>query len=235
MAVISREYGYLFIEAPRTGSTAIANGVLVKHLGGTPVLADHLRDAEGRLRVHQKHVTLAELVNNEVLTKDEVNRLFKFSAVRNPFDSLVSQYVKARTVYRRNLLDDPAYVAFQPRFAALLSAALTRTFPEWIDYRLRPKQWHRRWRQRAARRLGRSRTDAGSFLEGVDFVMRFERVQEEFGDVLRRLGIEQRIEIPVMNVTDDRDPDYRSYYDDRSRRLVAEVYRPIITRFGYQF
>lgn len=39
------------------------------------------------------------------------------------------------------------------------------------------------------------------YVEGADFVMRYERLQEDFDDVLARLGTSERHENPHVNVT----------------------------------
>ena len=65
----------------------------------------------------------------------------------------------------------------------------------------------------------------------VDFVGRFERLAEDFAHVCRTIGVEA--ELPHVNPS--RHADYRTYYSDHSRALVAEHFAEDIERFGYRF
>ena len=56
-------------------------------------------DSNGRIIVDSKHGSLQDLLEHELLLPEKAERLFKFCAVRNPFDSLVSLYTKHRTTY----------------------------------------------------------------------------------------------------------------------------------------
>jgi hypothetical protein len=231
MAVLSRSYGYLFIQAPRTGCTAIAEGVLYPHLGGVDIPAADIYDQQGRLVLMRKHCKLSELLRHRVVTEEDVRRLFKFSAVRNPFDSLVSLYVKMRQEYAEQLDDETSWVGRDPSFRAGIRFAMEHGFPEWVEFRL--GQTRSSGLVRSARRKIMGST--GSHADGMDFVMRFERLQDDFNEALQRLGVKTAIEIPKINVTAGRDRDYRAYYTPRARRLVERAFRDRLNRFGYRF
>jgi hypothetical protein len=65
--------------------------------------------------------------------------------------------------------------------------------------------------------------------------MRLERLQHDLDEVLRRVGVRARYEIPLMHVTPGRDPDHRAYYDARARQQVEAAFRGTVERFGYSF
>jgi hypothetical protein len=67
----------------------------------------------------------------------------------------------------------------------------------------------------------------------VDFIGRYENLQTDFDTACDRIGI-PRIQLPHERRAVDRD-DYRRYYDDESRELVARHYAPDIERLGYTF
>jgi F420-dependent methylenetetrahydromethanopterin dehydrogenase len=71
----------------------------------------------------------------------------------------------------------------------------------------------------------------------VDFLGRYETLQEDLDKALKAAGVEQRIEIPQVNVTPNKDEarDYRSYYSDEMREMIAEWYAPEIKLLGYEF
>lgn len=89
----------------------------------------------------------------------------------------------------------------------------------------------------------------------VDFVGRFESLQNDFDRVCEKIGLPQS-EIPHINSSRGQANDkassgslipwrrrptfpsfstYQDYYDDESRELVAQLYEADIDRFGYEF
>lgn len=74
--IISGEHRYVFVELPRTGSTAIRKELLNQY-GGRKIL--------------QKHSTYQEFLRT---ANEEEKRYFVFSGVRNPLDDAVSHYFK---------------------------------------------------------------------------------------------------------------------------------------------
>jgi hypothetical protein len=71
-------------------------------------------------------------------------------------------------------------------------------------------------------------------LLAVDFLGRYETLQEDFATVLDALGLSHRVELGKVNVSRGRGG-YRAYYTDSSRALVADWYRSEIEHFGYVF
>jgi Sulfotransferase family len=222
VAVISRSRGYLFVHSPRTGGTAIAEGVLLPKLEGEQIPPADIRADDGRVLAHRKHATLRILVERGFVGADELSDLLVFTAIRNPFDLEVSHYVNQRREWETHR-GDPEWVATR-KIARGAKRAAELSFPEWLARRYVPRGRLRRVRSPRAR----------AYLDRADLVMRFERLQQDLDRVLDRLGLPSA-EIPRINVTEDRDADYRRYYDRRSRALVARVYRQEIERFGYRF
>ena len=69
----------------------------------------------------------------------------------------------------------------------------------------------------------------------LDFIGRYENLAIDFAKVLDAIGIAGKATLPLTNVSGDRRKDYRDYYDDASRDLIAGWYSREIERFGYQF
>lgn len=69
----------------------------------------------------------------------------------------------------------------------------------------------------------------------LDFVGRYENLDEDFAKVLTAIGLAGKIALPRENVSKGRRGSYRDLYDDASRDLVAEWYAPEIAHFGYMF
>jgi len=71
----------------------------------------------------------------------------------------------------------------------------------------------------------------------VDFVGRYESLEEDLNKALQMAGVNRRLKVPRTNVTASRDGTlgYRSYYSDTTRELVAEWYQPEIALLDYGF
>jgi len=67
----------------------------------------------------------------------------------------------------------------------------------------------------------------------VDFIGRYERLQEDFDEVCRRIGIPAP-PLPHKRKAQDR-KDYRSYYTAETAELVAQRFKRDIEMFGYRF
>jgi hypothetical protein len=68
----------------------------------------------------------------------------------------------------------------------------------------------------------------------VDFVGHYERLQDDFAEACRRIGIGTPA-LPHRRQATDRERDYRSYYSDETAELVAAHFAADIERFGYRF
>ena len=66
----------------------------------------------------------------------------------------------------------------------------------------------------------------------VDFVGRFENLQEDWREICNCIGI-AHIELPHVNRSERKD--YREYYTEETRQIVAERFQKIIDKFGYEF
>jgi hypothetical protein len=226
MAIISRAHRLLFIMAAKTGCTAVGQ-VLIDHLSGEFLPRQSLLDPRGFFLVQNKHCTLKQLLTHRLLTSDERRTLFAFSTVRNPFDALVSFHRLKANEFQQLLADPESWVHRYSGYAQDIEYCKTHDFNEWIKARYAVGVLDR-LRHRGRRRL------YGPWANGVDFVMRFEHLQTDFDEALRRAGVKLELQIPVINVT-DRAKDYRQYYSRASRRIVEYAFQEELARFRYRF
>ena len=204
--IIGHEHKYVFVELPRTGSTAISRELTQKY-GGEEIL--------------KKHATYRDFA--KIATSQERD-YFTFSAVRNPMDKIVSLYFKYKT-NQRNYESDETYknsnflvtrlMKSQYRFVKERDASFSEFFMRF--YRLPYDDW--------------SSLDH----DKMDFVMRFEHLAGDFSEVLRRLGVKPVRPLPVVNKTTGKEQDYWSYFEPDIQRRAQWVFGPYFRRWGYEF
>lgn len=91
MAVYSDKYNYIFFANPNTASKAIAK-TLKEKLDGKRIPGP--KADTGSVKVRPHHCTYTQLVDAGLMTAEKLEGLFKFTGVRNPYDQMVSKYVK---------------------------------------------------------------------------------------------------------------------------------------------
>lgn len=213
--IISRGRKYIFVHAPKTGGTSMALALEARAhrddlmLGDTPKALKRrrrLRDVKtaGRL---WKHSTLADI--DGLVDPAELDDLFVFTLVRNPWDRMVSYYHWLRA----QSFDHPAVaLAAQLDFSAFVAAPHIQAS----------------WRANPARVYV---TDAQG-RERCDAFIRLEHLDEDLAPVETHLGF--ALDVPRVN-TSHRSRDWRPYYDAAAQAAVASACAEDIARFGYQF
>jgi len=150
----------------------------------------------------KKHATALEI--RESLDRDVFDSFFKFTFVRNPWDWQVSLY--------HFILDRP----HNPGHEATKAMGGFRNF--------------------VLSREGLTFTQTGCLTDAdgnllVDFIGKFENLDQDFGLVCEKVGISARL--PHINKMQR--SGYRDYYDSETRDLTAKLYAEDIERFGYTF
>lgn len=114
MTIISDAHKFVFILNPRTGCTATGN-LLIEKYAGRWLLKDSIYDSDGMIVVPQKHSTLDVLLKNGVIESRMLSSYCVFSTIRNPFDSLVSLWVKKRGSYAELAKKDKSFFGYKKR------------------------------------------------------------------------------------------------------------------------
>lgn len=215
--LLSLKYNFLFVHIAKTGGTSVRAALAPLRwrdpLYWPAFLCSRLSHLTGhriasKLPRHAKVIAAKEMLPHEVFEK-----LFKFAFVRNPWDLQVSSWHHIRRE-RPHLLTG------------------IEDFPTFIRWKLdpeRPYQYH----------IDTSielQSDYLKDLSGriiVDFIGRYENLQEDFDQVCRTIGIAPR-QLPHKRQAKNRS-DYRKYYTDEIAELVAQRFKPDIEAFGYTF
>lgn len=213
--------------APRTACSATGK-VLCEKLGGEYIPSQDIVESDGKFKVQKKHSTLNELVDNQLISREELSDYLKFTCVRNPYDLVVSEYVKRKTTYQP-LLDDPnSWIHKVPGYIDGMEFCKNHTFEEWVIYRYQVNSLDR------LRGKGH-KSIFNKFTNGVDELMKFENLQVDFKKILSKAGISDSINIPLYNKTPEKDKKYHEYYTKKAKNIVEYAFREELEKYQYSF
>lgn len=152
------------------------------------------------------------------LDPDKFQRYFKFTFVRNPWDRAVSAYTYLSKGGSAASEEDKHWAAFVNRYDS---------FDDFICQWMNPGNVMRN--ALFTPQLVFLKDSFGQM--DIDFVGRFESLQQDFDSVAQKLGVSAQL--PHLNQS--RSASYQRFYTDRSRKIVAEVYAQDIATFDYRF
>lgn len=245
MAIICPDHRLLFVMVPGTACTAIGR-VLKERFGGRMIPQKSIY-RDGKKVVGAKHCSVKQLLDHGILSAADASNLIKFANVRNPYDRFATEYARASGSWLENHLNDPnSHVNSGPaefvdeertRVARRIARARDMEFEEWLLQRLdlhplsNPIEIAKRYR----RRLREDRRDIlFPLTRGVDEIIHFERLEEDFNKVLRAAGFTEYVPIPQINATPTKN-DYRKYYSDAARNRIEKHFGKELTEFRYTF
>lgn len=206
--VISDRHNYAFILTPHTGSTAI-RAELEAHYAGR------------RVERARKHAELSEHPELEI-GPDGTRRII-FCGVRNPLDVWITRFHRLRSNHHglftspEHWAENGGWISKRKRQEFEFVQILDHNFS---DYVLAFPN--------AMKKL------AGRAVAQADFRIRYERLQDDFAAMLRRLGLEPSRPVPVRNATAGR-KDYTDRYSAEARAVARAHLQPLMENWGYEF
>lgn len=152
-----------------------------------------------------------------IFGRQAFEQYFKFTFVRNPWDRLVSAYafLSKGGMNERDQAFGQSVLGRYPNFEDFVM--------RWLDEKNIYTQIHfvPQW-EFVVDGWGR---------QCMDFVGRFERIDDDFRFIMAQLG--RGGSLPMTNAS--KRSDYRDYYNTRTRRRVEDVYRRDVEEFEYLF
>jgi len=216
--LLSPKHRFLFVHIAKTGGTSVRAALAARRWADPWYWPMFLCSRFSHLSGHRIGTKLprhAKIVAaKELLPREYFDSLFKFAFVRNPWDLQVSSFHHIRR-------ERPQYLGGHTDFGDFLRWKLD---PE------RPYQFH-------VDTSIELQTDYLIDLHGtivVDFIGRYERLEQDFATACERIGL-RGIHLPHRRQAKDRQRDYRRYYDDGTRELVARHFARDIELLGYSF
>jgi chondroitin 4-sulfotransferase 11 len=170
----------------------------------------------------RKHFLAREL--REIHGRQVWDSCFKFAFVRNPWDRLVSWW---SLIDNARAYIDPAnppnkFFGYVLARAGSFGEFIARCTDEIVDSDGRKHIFRNQ--------IDYLVDDEDSVI--VDFIGRFERLQEDFDEVSRRLG-RAPAELPRLNASEH--AAYIDYYTSATAETIGKLYARDIEAFGYRF
>lgn len=227
--MICREFNCLFVHIPKTAGQSVEQFFMDRlHLDWDRDRETLLLQSNGdRSRGTEKlaHLSASEYVECGYVSREEYSRYFKFSFVRNPWSRILSEY----------------------RYRNYFSH---RSFRDFVLNKLPQPGWDDKYRH-VMPQYDMLHDRHGNLL--VDFVGRFESLQQDFDAVCEKLGItgsglphrnrsdkksrglKRRLRNMLFMNGENKLQSMADFYDEETREAVAEYYRNDIETFGYRF
>ena len=206
--IYSKKYNFFYIALAKTATTLIED-TICKNLKYEQLNHIFTCPTSGNSDLH-KHSTLREIE----LRLPEVQKYWKFAFVRNPYSRVVSWF----SYLTQGLNDQNSQEKHIKEFGTDYLTGDFKDFCNFAPYWVFNNQFF-------------NLCDKDENIK-IDFVGRFENLQEDFNIVCDKIGIPQQ-QLPYKN--ESKHKHYTEYYDDETRQIVAEKYAKDIEYFGYKF
>jgi len=208
--MLCHHYKCIFVHIPKNAGQSVER-VFLNLLGLTwrtrapLLLRANQNPALGPPRL--AHLKADEYVRYQYVPQIMFDEYFKFAFVRNPWCRLVSLYKYLEYV---NKCD----------FKTFLFSEFKKTLTKEMPWFISPQRDF-------------ICSDDGTLL--VDYIGRFESLQNDFNVVCEKIGI-PKTKLPHINKSPASvSPAYQDYYDEESMEFVAQFYQKDIEMFDYNF
>lgn len=207
---VSHKHKYVFVELPQTASSAV----------GLELIENY--DAEN---FKEKHALFRKFRNE---MGEKYKDYFVFSAVRNPMDVVVSKYLKYLNNHHN--YHSSKRKIFNSGIDRIISPLRENGRYKWIqknnasfeDFFMKYyKKPFSNW----------SVVEHHTF----DYIMRFEDVKNDFGAVLKKIGLDQVRELPVRNKTEGKKEAHTYFTSEKARTRAVYVFGPFMELWNYSF
>jgi hypothetical protein len=229
--MICRAFGCIFVHIPKAAGRSVEmyfmNRLNLDRENETHREQMLLNDNDDPSKGTEKlpHLSAAEYVDCGYISQQDFDQYYKFSFVRNPWSRLVSEY----------------------RYRNFLSH---KNFKDFVMNKLPRPGWDDKYRH-VMPQSEMLYDDNGRLL--VDFVGKFETLQQDFDQVCEQLGFTES-RLPHINSSDKKSRElrrkarnilhrnqesglrtYAEFYDEETQEYVTELYQTDIQNFNYSF
>jgi len=158
-----------------------------------------------------QHMSQKNIIKKQCKDLDH-KKMFKFAFTRNPWDRFLSLYFYMfqgpdwQKEKVRNVINFPTFARLYYNDYTIVGHRVWEVHYkpqiEWLD------------------------------LESIDFIGRFESLQEDFNTVCDRINVPRK---KLLHQNKTKHKHYSEYYNKKTRDMIAEKYAKDIEYFGYEF
>lgn len=219
----------LYVHIPKTAGTSMTFFFRERQCGYKEIY-ENFEQFDNKGFVTFGHTSIMSLLENNIMTQDYFGRAYKFSFVRNPFDYFVALFTKGITMnfdYTHKWLLTSNCLELFERFCL---SAKNRIHPIGL--------YNSRENNQVNKQTTWIKDKAGKIF--VDFVGRFESLDEDFKRLCKIIGIKYT-PLPIAQTsinTKQRLKDeykYRKFYNSDTRKIVEDLYKDDLETFNYTF
>lgn len=207
--MISHKHKFIYTRVAKTGSVAIIHA-----------LRNYVHDLQRVYDIEKCNYDPCHISSSDIQKKVpcEFNEYFKWAFTRNPWDRLVSIWSMNKQS-KHFVCAFPLHIPDFPQFIKSLDNL------DWM-----PKK--NTYRQSNKKYFNYTFGNISDFTSGSDFVGKFENLQNDFDFICESIGVPKQT-LSQTNKTSHKH--YTEYYNDETRKIVAEKYAKDIESFGYKF
>ena len=225
--MISHKYKCIHIHIPKCAGTSIekALGHFDGHEGRNgqdhrtirmieqPWLTKHSVRSISNLkeifrRIRHKTISKTNPKNHEIITREQFDRYFKFTVVRNPYSRIYSWY---SNIIRDEVMLHYHNIPKNIEFLDFLKKCLKKT------YMIKQQVY---WLKNFEGKIN------------LDYIGKFEDIDNVFKEICTNLSID-KIHFPHEKKSEK--INYKDFYNTESKELVADYYKDDLKTFNYTF
>jgi len=205
--LISRTHRFIFIHIYKNAGTSITRTLLPfstnRWQRGANVILKKLSVSYLDPKPYATHIAASKAAS--MMGRGAFESYFSFAIIRNPWDWQVSLYT------------------YMLKSTGHHQHELVKSFGGFDGYI--------RWRCTEEVRYQRDFVFSEDGEQLVEFIGRFERLNDDFQRICSRIGISASL--PELNMSKVRP--YQEYYNEERKELVRRAFEPDIRLFGYDF
>lgn len=213
--MISHKHKFIFIHIPKCAGSSIRDFYFdTPNLNWRKPNYELLYGWCPKRQIHLQHATTKQLLETDLIDKNDWNNYFKFTFVRNPWDRAYSSYLwvmkdrKINDSFRNFILGEGLFMDVLRDGQDMNNRAChkwkqTEFFNTSEDYK-------------------------------IDFIGHFENLNNDISLINKTLGIEKKFKIH-SNKSEKGAKHYSLFYNKKNSDLIKEIYKNDIETFGYTF
>jgi hypothetical protein len=216
---------YIFLHNPKCAGTSIHSILPGKDWHNLNAIMSQNDYSEEKLGMRSyygyeskpHHFSIEQHMMMRTFDKEEFKKAYKFTFVRNPYDRVVSAYH-----YSQDTSDQWGNLSFEEFVDIVKEIVQTKSYYKWQGP-LQPNHV-------SPQHLYAYKDDK----KIVNFIGKCENFDSVLKVVLKKLKLEIPQEEPKINTTPEREH-YKKYYNDRTIKIIEDLYKEDIELFGYRF